>query len=93
MPAPQPASERWFDINVWHVNHHTVTDEQEGLGRGSAGSSQLDETDGRKLREAVGPVAERAAVEAVLGAPLGERLLRGAPVGEQLGAWLWRMRR
>ncbi len=81
------ARERLVDVGVWHVDHHADESEPEGLGCGSAGSCQLDGADGRGLRLAVDPVAERAPVEAVLGALLGERLLRGAPGGEQLGGF------
>ena len=69
---------------VRQVNHHAVEGEPEELGCGSAGSAQLDETDGGGLREAAGSVAERAPVEAVLGTPVGERSMRGAPVCKQL---------
>jgi hypothetical protein len=78
---------------VWHVDHHAVEGESEVLRRGSGGSGQLDATDGRGLRGAVGPLAERAPVEAVLGAPPGERLFRGGPVGRQFGASVLMMRR
>jgi hypothetical protein len=80
----QGSGERLVVEAVWHVDHHAVDGEPTGLGCGSAGSGQLGETDGRGLREAVGPVVERAAVYAVCGAPLAERMLRRAPVGEQL---------